>query len=65
MKYHVTGIINDKFLSECYEAANEKQAEQKLKQYGYKLYAGEVTIIRTVEEAEWQELLRQLSKRKA
>lgn len=60
MKYRVVGIINDHFLSECYEAETEKEAEQKLKDYGYKLYVGQTTIIVTKEESEWRELLKQV-----
>ena len=60
MKYHVIGIINDKFLSECYEAENEAAAEKKLKDYGRKLYASDTTIIRTIEEEKWQELLKRV-----
>lgn len=60
MKYRAVGIINDHFLSECYEADNEKEVEQKLKDYGYELYAGRTTIIVTKEENEWQKMFRNI-----
>ena len=60
MKYRVIGIINDRFLSECYEAKNEQEAEEKLKDYGHKLYAGQTTIIVTKEENKWQKLLKKV-----
>lgn len=58
MKYHVVGIVNDRFLSKCFEAENERLAERKMKEYGFKLYAGKTTIIRTEEEDKWQKLLK-------
>ena len=60
MKYHVVGIINDRFLSECYEAETEAEAEEKLKEYGRKLYAGQTEIIVTEDEQKWQKKIKSL-----
>ena len=55
MKYHVIAIVNDRFLSECYEAENEDQAENQML-----ANTGEVIIIKVVPEDEWQKLLEQV-----
>lgn len=54
MKYHVVAIQNQsKFISECCDAMNEDQAEMQI----LSSYIGEVVIIRTMPEDEWQKLL--------
>ena len=54
MKYHVVAIQNQsKFISKCCDATNEDQAEMQI----LSSYIGEVVIIRTMQEDEWQKLL--------